>query len=92
MEDDSRQIPNRLRMYRERHGYKQQEVAYLLGHNTAKLISRWENGEGMPSLENLFKLSVIYSVFPTDLYYDTFQENKSFITNKKQQLSMQSSQ
>ena len=63
-------IPNRLRKHRKMMGYTQKEVARLLGLAGSDRISQWEQGLKYPSVVNLIKLSVIYHVFPTDLYYD----------------------
>lgn len=61
-------IPNRLKEYRKQHGYKQREVAKMLGFNSFERISYWEKGESIPNLLNLFKLSLIYRATPMQLY------------------------
>ena len=65
-----RHIPNRLRKHRKLMGYTQKEVAVLLGVNATDRISQWEQGLTLPNAVNLIKLSLVYHVFPTDLYYD----------------------
>jgi len=81
MEDDCRQIPNRLRMHRKLARYKQKQVAALLGLNAAQL-SKWENGVQMPNSINLIKLSIIYRTLPTELYFEYFQELKDQLKAK----------
>jgi len=63
-------IPNRLRKHRKLMGYTQKEVAILLGVKATDRISQWEQGLTLPNAINLIKLSLVYHVFPTDLYYD----------------------
>lgn len=65
-----RHIPNRLRKHRKLMGYTQKDVALLLGVNATDRISQWEQGVTFPNVINLIKLSIIFHVFPTDLYYD----------------------
>ena len=69
---------NNLRKHRLLIGYKQNEVAKLLGLKSASRISRWEKGLAMPSVENLIKLSALYATLMNELYfemYKTFQLN-----------------
>lgn len=85
---DGRQkhIPNRLRRHRKMMGYTQQEVAALLGHTMADRISQWEKGVKYPGLINLIQLSLIYHVFPTDLYYDLMKVLREEIEKRKHSL------
>lgn len=59
---------NNLRAFREMAGFTQQEVSILIGLASSNRISLWESGQSMPSVENLFKLSVLYKRLPDDLY------------------------
>ncbi|MBS1586013.1 MAG: helix-turn-helix transcriptional regulator [Bacteroidetes bacterium] len=49
-------------------GYRQKDVARLLGLKGAGRISEWESGTSVPSIENLIKLSVIYQTLCEQLY------------------------
>ena len=73
-------IKNRLKKYRVLMGYKQKEVAELLGLKSASRISRWEKGLAMPSVENLIKLSALYSTLMNEFYFEIYNESK--IKNK----------
>lgn len=55
-------------------GYRQKEVAVLLGFANTNRISRWEKGLAFPGMVNLFKLSIIYRTFPNELYFDLLVE------------------
>lgn len=75
MEHASRHIPNALKKYRMMQGMKQYEVAKRIGI-TADRISHWENGTAMPSVRNLFKLSVLYATLVDQFYPDLMQAIK----------------
>lgn len=62
--------PNCLRKYRLALGLKQKQVAEILGMKTPSRISRWENGDCLPSALNVFRLSAIYSVMIEALFID----------------------
>ena len=65
---------NRLRKYRRLMGYEQGEVAVLLGMKNHTRISKWEQGICRPSMEYLFRLSILYRTLPDELFYDLRQE------------------
>lgn len=63
-------VPNNLKEYRNKCGYKQKEVANILGFATEDRICLWEKGKNIPNLINLFKLSSLYRSTPMQLYPD----------------------
>ena len=75
-------IPNRLRKYRLMMGYKQKDVARLLGIKSQSKISRWEKGLSTPSLKNLFQLSALYKTLCDALYFDFFKETREEVYQK----------
>lgn len=86
---EGRHILNRLRTHRRLMGFKQADVAHLLGLKSKSEISRWENGVTLPSIENLFKLSILYKTLSDELYRDlykdmeySFRAMKSFVCEK----------
>lgn len=74
MELNCRKIPNHLRRYRKQMGLTQTETARLLGFAQATRLTKWEQGKSIPSIQNLFKLSVIYHCHPHELYLELFSE------------------
>lgn len=86
MEHESGHIPNRLKKHRVLMGYKQKDIAYLLGLVSTNRISEWENGMANPNLINLIKLSVIYRTLPTDLYFDLMQSVRIHLAVKEKAL------
>jgi len=88
MEHVRRHIPNRLRKHRKMMGYTQKQVALLLGVNATDRISLWEKGATFPSTINLIKLSLIYHVFPTDLYYDLMKHLRHELEERSRGLAL----
>ena len=54
--------------------YSQKDVARILKLKSASIISRWENGVSLPSIVNLFKLSILYKRLADQLYLELMQE------------------
>jgi transcriptional regulator with XRE-family HTH domain len=59
-------IAHNIRLFRERLGFSQQQVAVFLGLSRA-LVSYYENGEREPSLEVLEKLADLFQIELYDL-------------------------
>lgn len=81
---NNKYIPNSLRRYRKLSGYKQKEVARILGFKSSSRISRWENGLAVPSLFNIIKLSILYSTLMDALYIDLVRSTREEISVKKE--------
>lgn len=71
-----------LRRYRKIAGYKQVQVAALLGLHSAVSLSQWERGTTFPSAQNLLKLSALYQVPAHELYEPFFQSLREVIEEK----------
>jgi transcriptional regulator with XRE-family HTH domain len=65
-------VPNKLLEHRKRVGLTQRQVATLLGFVSDERISRWEKGDGVPHIVNLFRLSKLYEVTPQKLYPELY--------------------
>ncbi len=65
---------NSIWKYRKRAGMGQKRVAHLLNHPDNSLFSKWERGEVVPNLRNLFKLACIFRVPVETLYPDVYRE------------------
>jgi transcriptional regulator with XRE-family HTH domain len=86
MEHRGRNIPNNLKKFRRLAGYKQEDVAAYLGLGSTNRISRWESGVAMPSVSNLFKLSVLYNTLVDQLYSSYINDIKRSLTSKEKLL------
>ena len=63
-------VTNRLWRYRIEHQLSQRHIARMLGHTKSTQVSRWENGEKIPSLANALKLGYILKVPVETLFVD----------------------
>ena len=85
----NKQIHNTLRFHRKAAGLRQLDVARLIGlEGSTERISLWENGQSLPSIQNLFKLSQLYKTFPHELYADLY-ENPDIGSQEGEPLSNQ---
>jgi transcriptional regulator with XRE-family HTH domain len=85
MEKENQLIPitNRLKMFRKLRGYKQKEVAALLGLYNAMPIRQWEQGKQLPNTQNLIKLSILYRTYPNELYTEYCHELRQALNEKE---------
>jgi len=59
---------NKLKAKRKDFAFSQEQVRTRLGLNSRTLLSNWEQGYYLPSIQNLFALSHLYQCSPLDLY------------------------
>jgi len=69
-------IVNRIRSNRRILNFEQKDIAKRFGLRDTAMISRWENGETMPSADNLIKLALLFRRHPYDLYPELVHEYK----------------
>lgn len=74
-----------LKMYREKKGLTQKELADLIGkkHNA---ISSWESGRNSIDVELLFEICKILGVSINDMYSDDFIKNEILTLSDHEQL------
>jgi transcriptional regulator with XRE-family HTH domain len=63
-------VTNRIWRYRKQQQLSQRQVAVMLTHKKTTQVSRWENGEKIPTLTNALKLSCIFKVPVETLFPD----------------------
>ena len=63
-----RHYPNRLCFLRRRARLSQKQIAVLVGVKDRSVISRYERGETIPSLEVASKYEDIFGVFVKDMF------------------------
>ena len=56
----AKQKQNNLVLYRRRMGFTQKQVARLLGHADASMVSHYEHGRALPPLAIALSLEIIY--------------------------------
>ena len=79
-------IPNHLWLYRQKRGYSQKEVAFLLGHKSTAHISEYERGRRMPSVKTALKLEIVFSIPLAFLYSDLYAMLKEEIQSRREKL------
>lgn len=52
---------NKLKIFRKRNGFTQEEIAEKLGVSR-QAVAKWEHGETMPDIESCIKLADLYEV------------------------------
>lgn len=81
MESTGRTFPNRLRRHRKISGLTQREVSKILGVRQSS-VSAWENGEVLPNLTNLLKLSILYKALCNDLYFELLKKYQADVERR----------
>jgi transcriptional regulator with XRE-family HTH domain len=76
-------IPNQLRKYRKARGLSQRAAARILGFADASCISRWENGDCLPSPLNLFRLAALYRTLVDGLYIEVLRAVREEIRGRE---------
>ena len=78
-------IAERLQDLRKKAGYSQEQVAEMLGISR-QAVSKWESGQGKPDIENIIKLTEVYSVSADYILLCTEKE-LTVSVEKKRELS-----
>lgn len=82
-------LKNYLKAHRKLCGFTQSEVAYLIGHENAHGISRYESFRQIPDLLSALAYEVIFDVPARDLFAGVFNEvelktqNRAYLLARK---------
>ncbi len=69
-----RAVTNRLWRYRTAQQFSQKHIARLLGHKNTAQVSRWENSQKTPTLDNALMLASILKAPVEALFADRAAE------------------
>lgn len=69
-------IGNNIRLLREHYGFTQKQLAEKINY-TEKSVSKWENNDGIPTLDVLIKLCSLFQVSVDELIYQKI--NKMYL-------------
>ncbi len=83
-----KQTQNNLILYRRRMGFKQKQVARLLGHRDTSMISHYEHGRALPPLAVALGLEIIYRVPVAFLFPRMYDELKKQIRAKEEYMAI----
>jgi transcriptional regulator with XRE-family HTH domain len=78
---------NQLAFYRKRRKLSQQQVAELLGLESAAVLSLYEKGAAQPLLERALALEVIYRVPVAFLFPALYEQIRLEIRDKEDRIS-----
>jgi transcriptional regulator with XRE-family HTH domain len=79
-------IENRIWKYRNIKGFKQEELAFLIGHITPSQVSRYERGLITPALEQLVKLCYALDIKIENLYPQLIKKWQQEVDKNKEKL------
>jgi transcriptional regulator with XRE-family HTH domain len=65
--------------------YSRKQVARLLGHKTASMLSRYERGLALPPLPTALKLEVVYRIPVAFLYQELYRQLKERVRTLEDQ-------
>ena len=81
--DSFKHKQNNLVLYRRRMGFTQKQVAGLLGHRDASMVSHYEHGRALPPLAVALSLEIVYRVPVAFLFPAMYDELKQQIRHKE---------
>ena len=67
-------LPNYLHTFRKRSAFSQVELAFLLGEQTAKAISRYEKAVREPDLRTAIAYEVVFDELNAKLFAGVYEE------------------
>lgn len=67
-------FPENLKFYRTKQGLTQKQLADLIGY-TEKSVSKWEKGNGLPTMELVIKLADLFKISLDELLLERIQSN-----------------
>jgi len=79
-------IENRIWKYRNIRGFKQEDLAFMIGQNNPSQVSRYERGVAIPKLKYLIKLCSALDINVEYLYPHLTGKWHKEVKKKKEQL------
>ncbi|MCR5774238.1 MAG: helix-turn-helix domain-containing protein [Lachnospiraceae bacterium] len=67
----------RIKELRKQHHLKVEEIAEFMGFESEQAIYKWQRGESLPKIENLFALSRIFGIKVDDIIIEKTEEDES---------------
>ena len=64
---DIKATGERIRQLRIEHHLKVEEIAEYMGFGTDQAIYKWQRGESLPTVENLYALSILFNTSIEDI-------------------------
>lgn len=67
----------RIKELRKRQHLKVEEVARFMGFESVQAIYKWQRGDSLPTVDNLFALSKLFEVRVDDILIENREESES---------------
>lgn len=64
---DVKATGERIRQLRKEHHVKVEDIANYMGFGTEQAIYKWQRGESLPTVDNLYALSVLFNTSIEDI-------------------------
>jgi len=64
---DIKATGERIRQLRIEHNLKVEEIAEYMGFGTDQAVYKWQRGESLPTVENLYALSILFNTSIEDI-------------------------
>mgnify|MGYP002402018509 CR=1 FL=1 len=77
---------NYIRACRKQAGLSQQDIAYLLGRDTAMSISRYERNYRLPRVDAILGLQIVLDVSSKELFPDLYQQVEKNVIQRAREL------
>ena len=77
---------NHLYSLRRNHGLLQKHVAALLGHRMTQMISQYEHGVSLPTLETALMLEIVLGARLSEIYVDLYHDLLCVVLQRAQRL------
>ena len=74
---DLKATGERIRELRRRQHLKVEEVARFMGFESAQAVYKWQRGDSLPTVDNLFALSKLFEVTVDDILVERREESES---------------
>lgn len=79
---DVQETGRRIRVFRERKGLSVMDVARYMGFENPQAVYHWQSGKALPSLDNMYALSILLEITINDIIADSREADEaSFLLN-----------
>ena len=85
---DAKATGARIKELRKAHHLKVEEVANFMGFESVQAVYKWQRGESLPTVDNLYALSKLFGTTVDDILRGNIEKDESpslsvFYTNKE---------
>ncbi len=78
---DVQETGRRIRVFRERKGLSVMDVAKYMGFENPQAVYHWQSGKALPSLDNMYALSILLGVTINEIIVIMEEDEQSSFLN-----------